>query len=708
MRLKKADRLRLATLVTIGVCSTVVVMMLALLILVDHFATSYAKQQAYERLQHLSWQMRDSLDRGINRAIAQTRMVADLNTVRDANNSDDIRQVFDNLQDKFSNYAWIGLTDTAGVVFASTNGLLQGVNVSERPWFINGQQQLFTGDYHPALLLEKKLPEIEGNWRFVDVSLPVRRSNGEYRGVMGVHLSWEWARGIANSLLIPADRQYQVEVIVVRDDGMIILGPEHLQETKISTSSLALARSGKAGAIAETWADGRRYLTGYSQTGVNASNSSLKWSILIRQPEEVALATFRDLQQQILMVGGGIGFLLAIVAVGLTRRLAKPLDALSAAIMRQNEDGTIDTIPILDGYHEVHLLSMTLADMVTRERQHVVHLRALNENLEHLVQERTSEIEQKAKALEDSLAQQIIIQQRLKDSEAELRATLQNANDAFIAMDQDGVIVDWNDQAERLLGWTRHEALGQKAMDMMIPSTLLDGFKRGMYQFPDTVESKVINRRMEITAVRRDGVEFPVELALAAVPIQQGYRFIAFLHDITERQMQQASLKAMALKDALTDLSNRRALMQKLPESMARAKRIGKPMAVFFLDIDDFKGVNDGYGHEAGDELLRTLAQRIVGVVRATDTVARLAGDEFVVVLEMLNGNADALDVAEKILQAIQQPFALTAATLTLSGSIGIVMYRPDDVTNPDQLITLADGAMYAAKKMGKNRAVVV
>ncbi|MDO9419322.1 MAG: diguanylate cyclase [Herminiimonas sp.] len=708
MRLKKADRLRLATLVTIGVCATVVVTMLSLLILVDHFATGYAKQQAYERLQQLSWQMRDSLDRGITRVIDQTRVVADLNTVRDANNPDEIRQIFDNLQNKFTNYAWIGLTDPSGVVYAATGGLLQGVNVSERPWFKNGQQQLFTGDYHPALLLEKKLPEIEGNWRFVDVSLPVKRSNGEYRGVLGVHLSWEWARGVADALLIPADRQYQVEVLVVRDDGMIILGPDYLQETKINTSSLGLARSGKVGAVSEKWPDGRRYLTGYSQTGVNSTDSSLKWSVLIRQPEEIALATFHDLQQQILMVGGGIGLLLAIVAVGLTRRLAKPLDDLSAAIMLQNEDGMIDTIPILDGYHEVHLLSMTLADMVARERQHVIHLRSLNENLEHLVLERTSEIEQKAKALEDSLAQQIMIQQRLQDSEAELRATLQNANDAFIAMDQDGVIVDWNDQAERLLGWTRNEALGQKALGTMIPSNLLDGFQRGMYGFPNAEKSKVINRRVEVTAVRRDGVEFPVELALAAVPLQQGYRFIAFLHDITERQLQQASLKAMALRDALTDLPNRRALMQKLPESMARTKRIGKPMAVFFLDLDGFKGVNDGYGHEAGDELLRTLAQRIVGVVRATDTVARLAGDEFVVVLEMINGNADALEVAEKILQAIQQPFALTAATLTLSGSIGIVMYRPDDVTNPDQLITLADGAMYAAKKMGKNRAVVV
>ncbi len=245
MRSKKTHRLRLTTLVTIGVCATVLVTMLALLILVDHFATGYAKQQAYERLQQLSWQMRDSLDRGLGRVIDQTRLMAELKAVRDANNADDVRVIFDSLQSKFPDYAWIGMTDQSGTVFASTGGLLQSVDVSQRPWFKNGQEQLFTGDYHPALLLEKKLPEIYGNWRFVDVSLPVKRSDGEYRGVLGVHLSWEWARSIGRSLLNPADQQYQVEVLVVRDDGMIILGPDYLQETTISTSSLDLARSGK-------------------------------------------------------------------------------------------------------------------------------------------------------------------------------------------------------------------------------------------------------------------------------------------------------------------------------------------------------------------------------------------------------------------------------------------------------------------------------
>ena len=113
------------------------------------------------------------------------------------------------------------------------------------------------------------------------------------------------------------------------------------------------------------------------------------------------MATFRDLQHQILWVGGILGLLLAFIAVVLARQLAKPLDELSAAITHRKE-GVDEEIPVLDSYHEVHLLSVTLADMVRREQLHVAKLHVLNENLENLVQERTREIEQKAGALEQA------------------------------------------------------------------------------------------------------------------------------------------------------------------------------------------------------------------------------------------------------------------------------------------------------------------
>ena len=204
--------------------------------------------------------------------------------------------------------------------------------------------------------------------------------------------------------------------------------------------------------------------------------------------------------------------------------------------------------------------------------------------------------------------------------------------------------------------------------------------------------------------LRRDGVEIPVEVSVAYVPRRQGHLFIAFMHDISERRMLHASLEQMAMKDMLTDLPNRRALLHKLPEALARSARSGRPLAVFFLDLDGFKGVNDRYGHDAGDELLRSLAQRIVATVRRTDTVARLAGDEFVVVLELLSHANDAADGAAKLLPALGQPFALQAATVTLSGSIGIAMHAPGENEGVEQLLARADTAMYQAKNSGKNR----
>jgi len=706
MQDEKPPRLRLATMVSIGVCGTVLVTMLSLLLLVEHFAKSYAIEQAEQRLQQLSWQMRDALNHSMQRVVENLHFIAQLDAVRDGRPAE-MRRVFDQVAAHSGDYTWVGFADPDGKVVAASHGMLQGDDVSQRPWYVNGRKDLYASDYHASAMLEPLLPYSEQRWRFVDVALPVKGPDGRLRGVLAIHLSWDWARGKAGALLIPSNNQYMTEVLVVRDDDTIILGPDYVEETKVDVSSVDLAQSGRTGAVVEDWPDGHRYITGYARTGLNLNYPGPKWSILVRQPEEIALASFDDLERRILLAGGVICILLALITVVLARRLAYPLDNLSAAI-RRGEDGLLQAIPVSGEYREVQLLSMTLAEMVEREREHVGNLHALNENLEQLVRERTQEIAHKARALEDALAQQMAIQARLKDSEAELRATLQNANDAFIAMDHDGFIVEWNEQAERQFGWTHREAVGRRMAELIVPHAMREAYEKGIARFRRTGEARLMNRRLEMTALRRDGVEFPIELSIACVPRQAGPLFIAFLHDITERKLLQASLTGMAMHDALTDLPNRRALMQKLPEAMARATRSRRPLAVLFLDLDGFKEVNDGYGHEAGDELLRVVAQRMQGAVRSTDTVARLAGDEFVLLLELLNDEEDALEVAAKILAGIQQPFVLSAATVTLTASVGVAMYWPGEEATVDQLITRADGAMYAAKRKGKNRAVAV
>jgi diguanylate cyclase (GGDEF)-like protein len=141
---------------------------------------------------------------------------------------------------------------------------------------------------------------------------------------------------------------------------------------------------------------------------------------------------------------------------------------------------------------------------------------------------------------------------------------------------------------------------------------------------------------------------------------------------------------------------------------MARTRRVGKPMALFFLDIDRFKHVNDTFGHAAGDDLLRAFAQRLRSCVRESDTVARLAGDEFTMILEGLGGAHDAETVARKVLESLRPPIVLAGREVTISSSIGIVLYAKDDggEVSAEALLELADKALYSAKSGGRNRYV--
>jgi diguanylate cyclase (GGDEF)-like protein/PAS domain S-box-containing protein len=707
-------RPRLATLVTAGVSAIVLLTVLSLLVLVDHFAINYAEREAGQRLQQLSWQMRDSLDRVVQKATGDVALLSALPQIRDGGSPAEVRLVLESLQKTFPDYAWIGMANPDGTVYAATQGLLEGADVSAREWFKGGQDQLYAGDFHPALLLGKKLPQSADPWRFVDAAGPVRRADGGYRGVLCVHMSWGWARRLAQTILAPADLRYSADIFVVRGDGFVILGPKGMEEQKIASSSLTQSQAGASGGLKETWADGRRYLTGYSRSGQPGDPATLSWSILVRQPEEVALAGARGLERQILLLGAILGVMLALAAAVVARRLTRPLNALSKTIEQRlaAPPGATATPAIeqVDSYHEVQVLSRALVELVRNEQQHLGELRSLNEKLESAVADRTREIARKALQLERALGQEQSTQLLLQERAAELRAILDNAHDAFIALDAGGVVLDWNLQAEKLLGWSRAEVIGQPLGAMVLPPLLRRAYERDMRLLADscaeTGPAPVLNRRIELTLHNRDCKELPVEISLAYVPRSSGHLFIAFLHDISERKSLFASMEAMALRDTLTGLPNRRALMQTLTEALQRANRLRQSCAVFFLDLDRFKQVNDRYGHEEGDELLRQFAARVRQTVRKTDTVGRLAGDEFVVILEMLHSDTDAQETADKLRPVLQQPFVLKTATVTLGASIGIAVHHPDDPQDIEMLLGRADRAMYVNKQQtGQQRA---
>jgi diguanylate cyclase (GGDEF)-like protein/PAS domain S-box-containing protein len=191
-------------------------------------------------------------------------------------------------------------------------------------------------------------------------------------------------------------------------------------------------------------------------------------------------------------------------------------------------------------------------------------------------------------------------------------------------------------------------------------------------------------------------------MVISRTPDGNPLRMIGTHADITERKALEDRMRHMAHYDPLTDLPNRALITDRLQQAVIRAQRDEKHMAVMFLDLDKFKPVNDTLGHDIGDLLLIQVAQRLLASVRASDTVARIGGDEFVILLPSIEHESDAVLVAEKILQALGRPFSVAGHDLHISGSVGIASY-PEHGDDEKLLLINADIAMYHAKKDGRN-----
>lgn len=337
-------------------------------------------------------------------------------------------------------------------------------------------------------------------------------------------------------------------------------------------------------------------------------------------------------------------------------------------------------------------------------------LAALRQQLEQRVHERTLELQQAHDRLAVALHQGELAARSLATREAELVAIIRNAPDAYISMDESGRVTEWNRQAEEMLGWERSETLGQALDQLIIPEALREAHQHGLKRYLKTGVGKVLNQRVELSALRRDGTEVPVEVRITALVSDSGRMFCAFITDITERKRLQSFLLAQALRDPLTGLPNRRALNDRLPEAIARAKRSGQAVAVLFMDLDGFKAINDRLGHQRGDTLLQQFAERVSTCIRRSDTLARLAGDEFVVLLEgMADPDNDPISVARKILDKASQPFDLDEGVQGhIGASIGIAVYRRGDPEDAELLLQAADERMYRAKAEGKGQAWMV
>jgi diguanylate cyclase (GGDEF)-like protein/PAS domain S-box-containing protein len=279
----------------------------------------------------------------------------------------------------------------------------------------------------------------------------------------------------------------------------------------------------------------------------------------------------------------------------------------------------------------------------------------------------------------------------LRESELRYRLLFEQNAAGVCVSEVSGAIVDCNLTFAAMLGYARSELIGLEAGALYArPAQRTD-------LLSVLGDSPTLNS-VELELRKKDGQSIWGLMNLTMV----GDRIHTTVVDISDRKRAEEQIEFHAYHDVLTHLPNRKLFTDRLTQSISRARRSAKPLAVMFVDLDHFKSINDTLGHEAGDELLLEMAIRLRDNVREDDTVARLGGDEFTIILAELRQPEDAVNVAEKIIKAVEQPLSIAGTSIEVSASIGIALY-PDDGSDAESLLRNADSAMYRAKEAGRN-----
>ncbi|MBT3048411.1 MAG: GGDEF domain-containing protein [gamma proteobacterium symbiont of Ctena orbiculata] len=298
-----------------------------------------------------------------------------------------------------------------------------------------------------------------------------------------------------------------------------------------------------------------------------------------------------------------------------------------------------------------------------------------------------------------AVKEDVTTQKRAEDQLRMNATVFDTTSEGIMVTDADNIIKTVNPAFTRITGYSAEEVVGQS------PSILSSG--RHEEEFYEELWNSVLHKRYwsgEIWNRRKDGSVFPEWLSIAAIPDDDGIakEYVAVFSDISKHKENEEQIRYQANYDALTGLPNRSLLSDRLEQAIGSAIREKWMLAILFIDLDQFKMVNDTFGHVMGDELLQLVAERIGDCVRESDTVARFGGDEFVILLQDVTEMDAVANIATKVIDSITKVFTLYERDIYIGASVGITIF-PDDAMNADSLLRNADMAMYQAKERGRN-----
>ncbi|WP_271103769.1 GGDEF domain-containing protein [Pseudomonas tohonis] len=330
--------------------------------LIGHDSSLRMRDEIGQDLAEISFQMIDRLDRDMANRAKVLQVLSQLHALRQPDDIAQVRTLLDSLQHELHEIAWIGYTDPAGTVLASSDGVLEGANLSQRPVYINGIKGLFIGDVHEAVLLAKLLPNPTGEaMKFVDIAMPVKGLDGATVGVLTSHLSWAWADEVRRSLLEPMQQRRKVEFFIIGSDRTVLLGPRAMIGQRLHLEALDNGETNYW--RVQDWPDGGTWLTGFARSTGYQDYKGLGWTVIARQSVDEAFAPSRELQRDIYIWGAALAVIFAFIGWVLAGRITRPLREIAAAADRLRA-GEIAVIPDDLGTREIRTLSQSIRQLV--------------------------------------------------------------------------------------------------------------------------------------------------------------------------------------------------------------------------------------------------------------------------------------------------------------------------------------------------------
>ena len=286
------------------------------------------------------------------------------------------------------------------------------------------------------------------------------------------------------------------------------------------------------------------------------------------------------------------------------------------------------------------------------------------------------------------------------ESELKFQSVIESANDAIIVADMNGVIIQWNHAAQSIFGYTKDEILGSN-IELILPENFAFLYKQTTKEYEDMQVLNSMGKTTELTGYKKDGSKLPLELSLGTWETEKGIFYSSIIRDITDRKLSEKKIKDLVYLEPLTGLPNRRLFNERLSELLEQTKASGKNFTLFYMDLDNFKMINDTFGHSVGDLFLKEVAERLKQQLDEKAILSRQGGDEFTLLLPDTRCEEAAV-YASNMVEILSEAFHFKGEEIFTSLSIGISSF-PADGEDAETLIKNADMAMYRMKEEGKN-----